>query len=193
MSNESRPLITYHRSLIKIKAVKKNIIATIMLSAFIASSALAQSTKEKAEAIAAEFNKDKHKTKEKNGVIIEKNKVVEAKPDVRDDVTSYAGKYEMDGFGHFIVLHHTPGSWEGEYLTTKDGKEIKRATLKNITIESALLTATIHHEDGRAISFEGVFINRFENGEKSEGLGVRHLLELSNGFVADKAFYKRTE
>ena len=171
----------------------KNIILTTALSVIIALSVSAQSSKEKAEAIAAEFNKDKHKIKEKNGVVTEKNKVVEAKPDVRDDVATYAGKYEMDGFGHFIVLRHSANGWEGEYLTTKDDKEIKNATFKDIKIESALLTATIHHGDGRTLPFEGVFINRSVNGEKSEGLGIRHLLELSNGFVADKAFYKRTQ
>lgn len=171
--------------------MKKSIITTIVLGAFIASSVSAQSSKDKAEAIASEFNKDKHKIKEKNGVVTEKNKVVEAKPDVRNDVASYVGKYEMDGFGHFIVLRQGASGWEGEYLTTKDDKEVRKATLKDVKIESALLTATIHHEDGRTLPFEGVFINRFVNGEKSEGLGIRHLLELSNGFVADKAFYKR--
>lgn len=171
--------------------MKKSIITTIVLSAFIASCVSAQSSKDKAEAFASEFNKDKHKMKEKNGVVTEKNKVVEAKPDVRNDAASYAGKYEMDGFGHFIVLRQVANGWEGEYFTTKDDKEVSKAILKDVKIESALLTATIHHEDGKTLPFEGVFINRFVNGEKSEGLGIRHLLELSNGFVADKAFYKR--
>ena len=163
------------------------------MSALIVSVGTAQSPKEKAEAIAAEFNKDKHKTKEKNGVVTEKHKVVEATPDVRDEIASYAGKYEMDGFGHFIVLRKTGNGWEGDYLVKKDDKEAKKATLKDIKIESALFTATIHHEDGRSLPFEGVFINRVVNGERSDGLGIRHLLELSNGFVADKAFYKRTQ
>lgn len=171
--------------------MKKSIITTIFLSAFIASSVSAQSSKDRAEAIASEFSKDKHKMKEKNGIVTEKNKVVEAKPDVRNDAASYAGKYEMDGFGHFIVLRQGANGWEGEYFTTKDDKEARKAILKDVKIESALLTATIHHEDGRTLPFEGVFINRFVNGEKSEGLGIRHLLELSNGFVEDKAFYKR--
>ena len=174
--------------------MKKNIITMIVLSAFIASTGSAQSPKEKAETIAAEFNKDKHKTKEKNGVVTEKHKVVEATPDVRDEIASYAGKYEMDGFGHFIVLKKPGNGWEGEYLIQKDDKEVKKATFKDIRIESALLTATIHHDDGRILPFEGVFINRsVKDGESSNGLGVRHLMELSNGFVIDKAYYKRTQ
>ena len=174
--------------------MKKNIITTIVISALIASAGSAQSPKEKADILAAEFNKNKHKVKEKNGVVTEKHKVVEAKPDVREDITSYTGKYEMDGFGHFIVLRKTANAWEGDYIVKNDDKEVKKATLKEIRIESALLTATIHHEDGRSLPFEGVFINRsVKDGETTRGLGIRHLLELSNGFVADKAFYKRAE
>ena len=172
----------------------KKLITTVLTLTVSASMVFSQSAKEKAEAIASEFNKDKHKIKEKNGVTIEKNKVVEAKPDIRGNVASYAGKYELDGFGHSIILRQSGNGWEADYFVKTDDKDVKKATLKDIKIESALFTATIHHDDGRVLPFEGVFINRsVKDGETSNGLGIRHLMELSNGFVVDKAFYKRAE
>ena len=173
--------------------MKKNIIATILMCALIATVSSAQSPKEKSEAMAAEFNKGKHKIKEKNGVITKKNKVVEAKPEVREDLASHAGKYEMDGFGHSIVLRQSGNGWEGDYFVKTDDKDVKKGSLKDIKIEAGLFNATIHHDDGRVLPFEGVFINRSANGVSSSGLGIKHLMELSNGFSVDKAFYKRAE
>ena len=172
--------------------MKKQILIALVL-AVPASIVFGQTSKEKAESIAAEFNKDKHKVKEKNGTTIEKHKVVTATPDVRTVVADYAGKYEMDGFGHSIVLRQSGNGWEGEYFVKTDDKDVKKASLKDIKIESGLFNATIHHDDGRVMSFEGVFINRSTNGISSSGLGIKHLMELSNGFSVDKAFYKRAE
>lgn len=172
--------------------MKKILIAALALTVLSVSKVQGQA-KERAETIAAEFNKTKHKEKVKNGVKTETHTTIEAKADVREDVSSYAAKYEMGGFGHYIVLRQANNKWEGEYFKTEDGKAVKLATLTDIKIESALLTATINHSDGRSASFEGAFVNRFEHGEKISGLGIRHLLELSNGFVADKAFFKREE
>jgi hypothetical protein len=153
-----------------------------------------QTPKEKAEQLAAEFSKTKNKEKEKDGVKIITQKIVEATPDIRENTASYAGRYELDGFGHYIILRQLPGNgWEADYFKTMDSETVKQATLKDIKIESGLLTATIHHTDGRVLPFEAVFINRFENGEKTNGLGIRHVLKLSNGFIVDKAFYRRTE
>ncbi len=173
--------------------MKRILVTVISLAILITSKAYGQSPKEKAESIAAEFNKTKHKVKEKNGITTESHKVVEASPDIAGNIASYAGKYELDGLGHYILLHQSNNSWEAEFFKTENGKDTKLASLKDIKIESALLTATIDHTDGRSASFEGVFINRVENGIKSSGIGIRHLLELADGFRTDKVFYRKVE
>jgi len=178
----------------KNKAMKKVTIAMSFLTVFIATKAYTQSApKDRAFAIAAEFNKEKNKEKQKNGVTTEKHVLIEAKPDFRDDAASYAGKYELNGEGDRIVLNYLNKNWEADYIQVQDNKELKKGTLTNIRIESALLTATIEYIDGKSAPVEGVFINRFKNGEKIPGLGIREVLDLSNGLLVDKAFYKRVE
>lgn len=173
--------------------MKKIVIALFSLTAIFVTKTYGQSAKEKAEAIAAEFNKEKNKEKEKNGVTTEKHKVVEAKPDFRDNVAGYAGQYELNGAGDRIVFRYLNNTWEADYMQLADKKEVKKAILKDIRIESALLTATIQYADGKTAPVEGVFINRFKNGEKIPGLGIRQVLDLSNGFIMDNAFYKKAE
>ena len=174
--------------------MKKIIIPILPLMILLVTNTYSQTAKEKAETIAAEFSKQKNKEKEKNGVTIEKHRIVEAKTDVRDNTASYAGKYELYGFGRSIVLRQlADNTLEADLTILQDNKEVKKAKLKDIKIESALLTATLQYEDGKTVPFEGVFISRFENGEKTSGLGIRQVLDLSNGFIVDKAFYKRVE
>jgi len=174
--------------------MKKITITIICLTTFAVTKMYAQTAaKEKAEALAAEFNKEKNKHKVKNGITTEVHEVIEAKPDFRDNLASYAGTYELNGAGDRLVFRYSNHNWNGDYIQLQDSKEIKKGILNNITIESALLTATIQYTDGKTAPIEGVFINRFKNGEKTPGLGVREVLDLSNGFITDKAFYKKME
>jgi hypothetical protein len=182
------------KNYLKIKAMKKVAITMISLAVFLATKTYAQTAaKEKANAIAAEFNKEKNKVKQKNGVTTERHEVIEAKPDFRDDISSYAGKYELNGNGDHIVLKYLNTNWEADYIQMQDNKELKKGILTNIKIESALLTATLQYLDGKTAPVEGVFINRFKNGEKIPGLGIREVLDLSSGLLVGKAFYKRVE
>jgi len=173
--------------------MKKIIITLVSLTTLFVGKTFGQSAKEKADAIAAEFNKEKNKEKQKNGVTTEKHEVIEAKPDFRDDMSTYAGKYELYEAGDYIVLKYLNNNWEADYFQVKDNKELQKGKLENIRIESAVLTATIEYVDGKTAPVEGVFINRFKNGEKIPGLGIREVLDLSNGILVDKAFYKRVE
>ena len=172
----------------------KKLFVTAMLVVASVAGVYAQDAKQRAEAIASEFSKEKTKEKEKNGVVTKTQRSIEAKADFRTDPASYAGKYEFDGSGHYIVLRRLPNNdWEGDYIQLQDSKEVKEATLKNIKVESALLTATIQYTDGKALPLEGVFINRFENGDRTGGLGIKEVQDLSNGLLIEKAFYRRVE
>src|SRR5215510_8979335 len=101
--------------------MKKVTIVMIFLTVFIVTKASAQTApKERAYAIAAEFNKEKQKEKHKNGVTTEKHEVIEAKPDFRDNIASYAGKYELHGDGDHIVLKYLNNNWQADYIQVQD-------------------------------------------------------------------------
>lgn len=173
--------------------MKKSILllATVVLAFCIHSSA--QSSKRKAEQLAADFSKEKHKTKEKNGVVTKKDIKVVATPDIRQNVVEYSATYELEGFNQFLTLDQQAGVWRGVYTEQKKGETITLATLKNIAIENALLTATLVGSDGKEKPFEAVFITRAGGGYDSKGLGFKSLVELSNGMSFDRAYFTRKE
>jgi len=175
--------------------MKKNFLIAAIFGLICSINANAQTAKEKAEQLASEFNKEKNKHKEKNGQVTEKHVSVEAKPDYREKVSTYASTYEMEGLDQFITLtQNTAGEWQADFTGKKDGALVTTGKLKDVKIEDALLTGTYVSADGKTQSFEAVFINRFVNGEpSSKGLGFKQVLSLSNGMMVDRAFYKRKE
>jgi hypothetical protein len=174
--------------------MKKFIVFSLLFAIAMHSKAQDLSAKEKAEGLAAEFNKEKNKVKEKNGIVKEKHKKIEATPDIRTDEGGYAATYEMEGFNQFITLSkNDKGEWQADFTGKKDNEMINTGKLTDIKIESALLTGTLVLPDGSTKMFEAVFINRFVNGEPDKGLGFKQVLSLSNGMIVDKAYYKRKE
>ena len=153
----------------------------------------AQSAKQKAEQLVSEFSKEKHKTKEKNGEVTKKDVKVEARLDIRQNVGEYAATYELEGMGQYLTLEQSSGSWKGIFAESKDGKTNAIASLKNIRIEDGLLQATLIDKDGKEKPFEAVFISRSGNGYETKGIGFKQELHLANGFVLDKAFFRRQE
>ena len=174
--------------------MKKLFIISLLFAFVVNTNAQDISARQKAEELAAEFNKEKNKTKEKNGVVKEKHKKVEASPDIRQDAAGYAATYEMEGFDQFLTLSATgSGGWQAEFTGKKDNAIVSTGKLKEIKIEDALLTGTLELPDGSTKPFEAVFINRIVNGEPAKGLAFKQVLSLSNGMVVDKAFYKRKD
>lgn len=173
--------------------MKKLLFTTIVfgLTCLIAN---AQSSKEKAAQLAAEFNKSKHKEKSKNGVHVKVDVEVEAKPDIRSNVSDYAGTYGIVGMNQYFRLSQNDKGWAGEFFQRESDKETGSVKLKDIRIDGGLLTGTIYNIDGTAKPFEAVFINKFESGQiRSTGMGIKQVLSLSNGFVVDKAYFERVE
>lgn len=174
--------------------MKKLVILSLVFALAVYTNAQDRSAKEKAEGLAAEFNKEKNKVKEKNGVIKETHKKVEATPDIRPDEAGYAASYEMEGFNQFITLSkNDKGQWQADFTGKKDNALINTGKLTDIKIEDALLTGILVLPDGSTKPFEAVFVNRFVNGEPDKGLAFKQVLSLSNGMIVDKAFYKRKE
>lgn len=152
-----------------------------------------QPTEQKAQAIAATFNKHKVGVKEKHGVRTTKFKDVRTVTVVRQNVQDYTGVYEVPGLGYQISVQ--VGS---DGRVRANGNENSRAfSLENAQIQGALLTATKVYQGGTREAFEGVFMNRTERSSPTDagttvfGLGVvlNSPVQL-NGLTYQRMFYQ---
>jgi hypothetical protein len=108
-------------------------------------------------------------------------------PVVKQDARAYAGRYV--GIEPSYVLEIRVGPDGGIEATSYEGE--RRATLREIRLSGANMTATKNYRDGAVAKFEGRFVNRVLNGESVFGLLVEGLhLEIS-GATLDRVFYKR--
>jgi len=163
-----------------------------------ASRAVAQRT----EAIVASFNKSKHAIKEKHGVRVEKYKEVRSEPVIKADPRDYSGSYEAPDLGSSLEIHvDANGSVVGTGYERLDPDHSvwRKVTLRNATIEGALLTGIKVYENGRTEPIEGVFIRKtsFESptdkGVTTFGLGVVGPERIVDGNTVDKVFYQRKQ
>jgi hypothetical protein len=135
------------------------------------------SSPSRAQQLAAAFTKHKHVVAEKRGVRREKYKDVRSEPVVKQDITEYAGVYQVDGLGDVIDLRiASDGTIQA---TGHDSDQPSRTfALENAKITGALLTAIRVFRDGRTEPFEGVFMARTERNSPTDpgtttfGLGV---------------------
>ena len=135
------------------------------------------SSQSRAQQVAAAFTKHKHVVAEKHGVRKEKYKDVRSEPVVRQDITEYAGVYQVVDFGDVIDLRiGNDGRIEAD---GHDSDQPSRTfVLENAKITGAVLTATKVYRDGETEPFEGVFMTRTERNAPTDpgittfGLGV---------------------
>ena len=155
----------------------------------------AQQPSQKAQALAATFNKHKNVVKEKHGVRMEKYKDVRAEPVVKQNVTDYNGVYEVGDLGFLINLQvANDGRVQGNGFEQGRSRAFR---LENARIEGALLTASKVYQDGTTDRFEGVFLNRTERNSPTApalatfGLGVvlSSPVEIS-GITYQRMFYQ---
>jgi hypothetical protein len=148
--------------------------------------------------LAAEFNKTKHKVKDKHGIRVEI--YIEARSEAAvKRPEEYAGVYRIDGNGAALELRV---SGSGAVEATGEDIAGRAFKLTNGRIEGALLTATKIYENGETEKFEGVFINRTVRSGKSPadaienrtifGLGVagQQIIRGSDGYNT-RVFYER--
>jgi len=135
------------------------------------------SSPSRAQQLAAAFTKQKHVVSEKRGVRREKYKDVRSEPVVKQDITEYAGVYQVIDFGDVIDLRiGRDGRIQAD---GHDSDQPSRAfVLQSARIEGAVLTATKVYRDGSTEPFEGVFMTRTERNAPTDpgittfGLGV---------------------
>ena len=182
----------------------RQILAVALLAGlwFVTANITAQQSdpQQRAQEIAASFNKSKHQVKEKHGVRIEKFKEVRSEPVVRKDAREYSGTYVADLGAGYTMKVEVGADGRVQATGAEPGPNmIRRFTLRDAKIQGALLTGTKVYENGTTEKFEGVFINRTSRENLTDsvttsfGLAVVYdppKVESDYGFSLTKLFYK---
>ena len=106
---------------------------------------------------------------------------------VRQNPSDYAGRYTGFDAEHYIEVATDAGG----SLTATSFEGARRATLKNIRLDGARLTATKVYEDGTTRDFAATFSNRIMNGTTTFGMIVEEPLTVSPSVMMNRVFYRR--
>jgi hypothetical protein len=117
----------------------------------------------------------KHKQKEKR-----------FEPIVKQRVEEYAGRYV--GIMPDYYLEIAAGADAQLSVTSYEGR--RRATLRDIRLAGARLTATRVYADGTTTAFEATFANRILNGHSSFGIMVENLNVEFEDMTFNRIFYR---
>lgn len=118
----------------------------------------AQDAGARARELAACFDKDKHKVKEKRGVRLEVFLEMRAEPAAKSNPADYSGAYESEPGYPLSLRVSAGGAAEGFGVEPAPGGA-RKFTLSGARLSGPLLTGTKVYEDGAAEPFEAVFIN----------------------------------
>ena len=149
------------------------------------------SAKEKAESLAKdEFSKTKYKKKEKYGVVKEMKRVIESTPVVKENASFYNGNYVYQDLNYKIEIRTDKQGKPMATLNIANGTDV---LLKEVSITDALFHAVKQNADGTKEVWEGVFINRSDDGNVEFGLGIRlaNPIHLTEGLKITKIFLKK--
>ncbi len=120
--------------------------------------ARAQEAGARARELAARFDKDKHKVKEKYGVRVEVFVEMRGEPAPRANPADYTGTYESEPDCPLTLRVSADGSAEGTgFEPSPNGP--RKFTLRGARVNGAVLAGTKVYEGGAAERFEGVFLN----------------------------------
>ncbi len=171
----------------------KKILFFYVLIAFISSNCMSQelSAREKAEDLAKNvFSKSKHEKKEKYGVVKEKTKIVESTPVATEDPGFYAGNYWYQDFNYKMEIRLDANKNLIATLSIPNKSDVQ---LKNVSVTDAYFTGIMQTEVGTEEKWEGVFINKSDNGKTEFGLGIKLPvpLPIADGVQTTKVFLKK--
>ncbi|MCA1567504.1 MAG: hypothetical protein LC803_18005 [Acidobacteria bacterium] len=117
-----------------------------------------------------------------------KNKKKEKRfePVVKQRVEEYAGRYVGIMPDYYLEVAATADGTLS--VTSQEGK--RRATLRDIRLAGARLTATRVYSDGTTKEFEATFANRIMNGESSFGIIVENVEVEFEDMTFTSIFYR---
>jgi hypothetical protein len=158
--------------------------------------------KQKAEEIAAEFNKSKTKIKEKRGFVSEITNYVKNTVLVKKDISKYAGSYQALNNTETLVSLRVGSDGEisgGGYDAIEKG-QLRYFKFKDATIKDGLLTATKLYDDNTTEIFEAAFLKQVSGNNflgdmvTISGLGVKYntpRIHPKTGQSASKLFFAK--
>lgn len=124
----------------------------------------------RARELAAHFNKDKHKVKEKRGLRLEVFLETRGEPVERANPAEYSGRYESEpGYGLELRVG-ADGVAEGRGEEPARGGA-RRFELRGARVSGAVLSGTKVYEDGATERLEAVFMN-FNVRHSQSGAGT---------------------
>ena len=155
-----------------------------------------QGTSGRARELAACFDKDKHKVKEKRGVRLEVFVEVRAEPAARRNAAEYSGSYQSESDFALELRVGADGSAEGRGTEPAPGGA-SRFALRDARVSGAVLTGTKVYEDGGTERLEAVFIDLTTRHSPTDvgttlfGLGVvfDRPKSVAEGFEIRRLFY----
>jgi hypothetical protein len=118
-----------------------------------------------------------------------KNKEKHFEPVARQNLRDYAGRYV--GIEESYVIEVRVGEDGKLAITSREGE--RTATLSEIKLDGANLSATKTYADGKRASLSATFADRVLNGERAFGLLVGKLWIELPGLTVTQMFYRRVE
>ena len=106
-------------------------------------------------------------------------------PVVKENISDYTGKYIGLEDYYLEITRDVDGQLS---VVSREGK--RRATLQNISLTGARLTATRVYSDGTTKEFEGTFVNRILNGDTRFGIMVENLEVKFEDLTFNRIFYR---
>lgn len=108
-------------------------------------------------------------------------------PVVKQNPADYSGKYVGFDEEHFLEVQvDTDGRW---LIKSFEGN--RQATLKDVRVDNARLTATKVYADGSTEKFSALFANRILNGESAFGMLVEGPIRVDESLTIERIFYQR--
>ncbi|HYO99474.1 MAG TPA: hypothetical protein VER76_04745 [Pyrinomonadaceae bacterium] len=115
----------------------------------------------------------------------DKKKDKRFEPVVKASIADYAGRYDSGGDYYLEITLGTDGQ---PSIVSQEGA--RRATMRNIRLTGARLTATRVYADGTTKEFEATFGNRIVNGDSRFGIRMENFQVKINDFMLDRVFYR---
>lgn len=106
-------------------------------------------------------------------------------PVVKENIADYTGKYIGLEDYYLEITRDVDGQLS---IVSQEGRQ--RATLQNISLTGARLTATRVYSDGTTKEFEGTFVNRILNGDSRFGMMVENVEVKFEGLTFNRIFYR---
>ena len=172
--------------------MKKLIVILLSVGVF-SSSVFAQeiSSKEKADDLAKNvFSKTKDKKKEKDGVTTEVHIKIQSTPVIKDDLGYYEGNYWYKDLGYKMEIRLDANK---NLMTTLSIPGEPDVQLKKVSVNQAYFSGIRITKNGEEELWEGVFIDRNDNGNTEFGLGIKpaNPISLTEGLKIPGIFFKK--